>query len=92
MTVNSVSKHLNQKKAYRKRLRKHNEYKNLLKEYELNIKNDFNYIKENLPEFEKGKLSSMTCIEKQHFKKVKNRYYRNRDYCRFLKRKIEKTA
>ena len=92
MPANTLPKHINQKKAYAQRRRKHNEYLKMLKEYEATIKSDFNYIKENIAEFDKGKSSSMTCIEKQEFKKRKNRYYRNRDYCRFLRRKIEKTA
>ena len=49
-------------------------------------------IKENIIEFEKGKSSSMTTIERQKFKMIKNRYYRNQDYCRFLKGKIERTV
>jgi len=92
MGVNHFTKHFNQKKEYKKRQLKHQEYQKQLTNYEEFIKRDFNFIKENITEFDKGKSSSMTCIQKQEFKKVKNRYYRNRDYCRYLRRKIKSNA
>lgn len=92
MPTNLLSKYANQKREYIKRSQKHKDYQNQLSDYEGSNKNDFNFIKENIIEFEKGKSSSMTNIERQKFKMIKNRYYRNQDYCRFLKGKIERTV
>ncbi len=85
MPVNNQQKFLNQKREYRKRHRRLQDYQQQLKNMENSIQEDFNYIKTNLPIF-----SSLTQIEKLNFKKRKNRYYRNKDYVRFLKRKIER--
>jgi hypothetical protein len=86
------TKYINQKKEYEIRQQNHKEYQRQLKDYETIIEIDFKYIKENITEFDKGNASSMTCLEKQELKKIKNRYYRNKDYCRFLRRKIERTV
>ena len=85
MPVNNQQKFLNQKREYRKRRKRLQDYQQQLKNMENTIKEDFNFIKTNLPI-----LSSLTQIEKLNFKKRTNRYYRNKDYVRFLKRKIER--
>lgn len=86
-----VTKYSNQKKEYLLKIKKNQEYKNKLNNYDLLIKKDFIYIKENISDFENN-TSSITCLEKNEFKKTKNRYYGNIDYCRFLRKKIERTT
>ena len=87
MTANNQQKHLNQNKEYRmKHLRLQDYHKQLKKKKDF-IKKDFDYIKMNFPNF-----NNLTHIEKLNFKKTKNRYYHNKDFVRFLKRKIERNS
>ena len=92
MPAHLISKYVNQRREYSRKLLKHKNYQNQLSDYEVSIKNDFQFIKENIVEFDKDKLSSMTILEKRKFKMIKNRYYRNIDYCRFLREKIKRTC
>ena len=90
MTVNSLPKHIRQKNHYQKQLKLLKKYNLNLNELQTRIKHDFEYLKDNNEKF--NTKFALTCIERQEFKKIKNRYYRNKDYCRFLKRKIEKNS